>query len=167
MDYLAVVRLHGLIAQQARRRKIRSRRPSTNLPRADERENVHRALIGKILAPPQVLVRDHPPSVTKPIEGESRQRPHFCCESVSPGSRHLNVVIGHVLRFVEPHSQSIARALVGRSNASSVVVCVMRHPSTAVLEVLDPEQNFNVRFTPDPRFQPFCFLIWMTRRITT
>ena len=119
MDYLAVVRLHDLIAQQARRRKIRSRRPSTNLPHADERENVHRALIGKILAPPQVLIRDHPPSVTKPIEGESRQRPHFCCESVSPGSRHLNVVIGHVLRFVRPPVNRLLVPLVGRSNAST------------------------------------------------
>ena len=101
------------------------------------------------------------------MEGESRQGLPFYCESVSPGSRHLNVIIRHVLRFVEPPVNRLLVPLVSRSNASSVVVCVMRRPSAAVLEVFDPEQNFNVRFSPDPRFQPFCFLIWMTRRITT
>ena len=52
------------------------------------------------------------------MEGESRQGLPFYCESVSPGSRYLNDVIGYVPNFVGPLGtgktslgQSIDRAL--------------------------------------------------------
>ena len=58
--------------------------------------------------------------------------------------------------------------LLGRSNALCLVACVMRHPSATLLEALDSEQNvaFNVRFSTPLVSSFFCFLIWMTCRIT-
>ena len=65
-----------------------------------------------------------------------------------PGSRHFEVVIEYVLSFVGLRSIDCSCPWVGRSNASSLVVCVTRRPSAALLEVLGPEQNvaFKVRF---------------------
>ena len=76
-----------------------------------------------------------------------------------PGSRHLEDVIGHVLSFVGLRSIDCSCPWVGRFNASSLVVCVTRQPSAALLEVLDPEQNvaFKVRFFRPIVSGPFVF----------
>lgn len=69
---------------------------------ANESANVHRALIkeGKNLAPPRVPVPDLPQSQSLLKAKAVNPPPPLYCESVSPGSRNLNDVIGHVLSFV-------------------------------------------------------------------
>ena len=94
---------------------------------------------------------------------------------MSPGSRHLNDVTGHVLSFVGPPStgktslgQMITRALARpfqRIVIDSLVlggmcdetpICGAARGSRSGTKC-----SLQSAFLRTPRFQPFCFLIWM------
>ncbi|KAH9022788.1 ATP-dependent protease La [Lactarius pseudohatsudake] len=164
MEYLAVVRLRALIAQEAETEQAKAQEVTLKKviddPAAganetdDQKENAYRALIkaGEIPALPQVSVPVPPPQSLSKAKGVN---PHFTRIALG-GVRDEAEIRGHRRTYVASGPGLPAQALrkaghltdaitadeinkVGQSNYHG-------DPSAALLEVLDPEQNvaFNV-----------------------